>query len=427
MKKLLLTAGVLMCMLLTACKGNQNETTDETQESAEAGQVTLYEDQGIQVMLKASISVDYYGKSYVFQAINDNDQNRQVYISDIVINDAFVIGEECNFYLDPYEESAVIAEEIAAALLMEDIEEITSVSCHIEIQDENYEVIEELDANPEMVQNLVPAVIYDPFLDAKADEQVLVDDENVKVTLKGWGKSPESGYVRATVYFENKSEDEIPVMISAMSLNGIFLECHDRVNFLKPGENCYSVGSILESEAEDEGIESITDVAVLLMTDESQNTGMVNYDGGEWYQLALSEQGDTAAEFETGEILYETDDIEISLVSQDVSEWSFGGGHYEWKLAVVNNSDENIEVAVTNLLLDGVSEAEWVGDDYDRSFYVSNHEVGAHSNRYVFLNVSYEEKIERPELRFQFQIRSMAGGAVIDTGKEEITIAPDAE
>lgn len=424
MKKILLLAGVLLCMLLTACNGKKESI--EEQEEKPVDEVVLYENQGVKVSLKATLSVESYGVAYVVTAENHNDLERMVSVGHWLINDKIVLEETETFYMDPNSEAKAVLTEMADAFLYEGVEAIESVQCVVSVDDENYENVEEKEVALELEQGMVVSLVSDLYLGARASRQVLIDNENVRATLLGWGKAPEGSYVRGVVYFENKSEETIPVLVSSVALNGIFFEGHDRVDFLKPGERCYGTCSILTSEVEREGVQSITDVSFLVLTEEAQNTGMVNYDGGEWYPLALSEQGENEESFEDGELLDKIGGVEISLLSQEMIQWNDGGGYYEWKLAVVNDSEENIELAVIDLLLDGLSEEEWTQQN-GASFYISDRGVGAQGKRYVYLNVSFEELISRPELSFKFQIRSMAGGSVIDTGEQVITIAPDAQ
>ena len=134
---------------------------------------------------------------------------------------------------------------------------------------------------------LAHAVEYDQIRDAKADTQVLLENEAVKLTLIEWGKNPDNRSVSTIVCVENHSDMTIPAMISGLRINGIYFQSSELVNHLGPGQKCYAQTSILESEIESAGIMSIQEVEVMILTDESQNTGSVSYAGGEWYPIVL--------------------------------------------------------------------------------------------------------------------------------------------
>ena len=425
---------VLASVFLTACDGGKahssaigNASMNVQGENLEGIQdAVLYEDCGVKVSVMAVESSADAKTSYVLRMDNQNDEEFKLSLTDWIINDTFRIGTEEYLYAEPHCIECNEMTQLSELIYYEDIQAITSIQCHLEIRNEAYEIVAETDIAHELSQPLVSGEVYDVIKGAKAGEQVLVDDENVQVILKGWGKNPSSNYVQGIVYFENKGENQIPVMIDGISINGIFLDIFDHVNFLKKGDSCYSSFDLLESEIEDEGIESITDVQLLVMTDESQNTGNASYGGGEWYPVKLDEKGEMEAVFETGEPMEILEDVEISYVGYEFTEWSNGGGNYRWKLAVINNSDENIKIAVTDCFIDGISEEEWNVSEKDRSFFLSDTDVGAHSNRYIYANISCYDEVEViSDIKFKFQIRSMAGGGVICSGKEQFTLKPE--
>lgn len=454
MKKILLLMAMLGCMLLMACSGDgQNSASDNndglaqksegaegilpdenTADSADDGDgvlstAVLYDDHGIQLVFEASLSVSTNRRCYALHCINSNNVEYIVTAEHWLINDSIVIGEESWISLDPLSEEYNTHEEITNTLYMLGISEIESIQCTVYIRDENYEDVDEKEIAMTFSNPLESSVIYDIFMEAKAGRQVLLDDENVTATLLGWGQDPDSNYVRGLVYFENKSDGQIPVKVSGMTINGLFFENFDRVNFLAPGESCYSTCELLISEIESENITSITDIELMLMTDESQNTGTVNYDGGVLYPVTLEVKGENTSAFETGEILETVGDVQISLISQEIKEHvSSDGGVYENKLAIVNDSDENIEVVLIDVYVDGAALDIWKSEHPEAAFFISDKEVAAHAKRYATINVStYEGDVISPEFTFKFQIRSMAGGAVISTGNEQITITPDIE
>ena len=427
MKKIVLIMSMIACILLTACDGDGSDAEKQSQISG-VSEIVLYDAYDLKLSVKAIESSEGNRKSIILNMSNDQEQKITATLDEWTVNGTYRIGEHFNMFLDPLSDGKKVMEEMSTLVYTEEIDSIQALRFHLSIWDENYNIIDEQEIDVTFEENLVFALDYNNFLGAKVDEQILLDDERVQVTLLEWGRNPDNNYVETVVCIDNKSDETIPAMISGMNINGIFFDVSERVNFLAPGQKTYADASILISDVEDEEITSIWDIELMILTDESENTGSASYSGGAFYPLILAEKGEVEELFITGKPLESLDDVHISYVDQAVKEWSDGGGYYDWNLAVVNDSDENVEVAIIDVLIDGVPEDTWHDQMNDCTLYFAENEVGAHSSRNVSISLScYEKLIERPELTFRFQIRSMAGGAVITTGEEVITIAPDQE
>lgn len=429
MKKFIVLISLIACILLAACgKDLGNPANANQKPEPGVSEVVLYEGHDLKLTMKAVYSIQGNRKSIVLCLDNDHEQPINVKCDQWTLNGTYVLSELSLMYLDPLEDGKKVMEEMSDIVYSEAIDSVREVRFHLSITDENYDMIDEQDVHIEFDKNLVFELNYNAYLGAKVDAQILRDDEYAKITLLEWGRNPDNNYIETVISVENTSDETIPVMISGMNINGIFFELKTNVNHLEPGQKCFLTDYLLMSEFEDAGITSIGDIELMVMIDESENTGIVTYTGGSWYPVVLAEKGENGEVFETGEPLESLEDVHISYVGQSVTEWSDGGGYYTWNLAVVNDSDENVQIAMIDVLIDGIPEETWHDQADECTLYFAGGEVGAHSNRNVSISLScYEAMIERPELTFKFQIRSMAGGAVIATGEEVITITPDQE
>ena len=429
MKKIILIMSLIVCVLLTACKKDVTDQKNESlNQSSGVSEVLLYDANDLKLSMKAVYSAEGNRKSVVLNMSNGRNEEITATLEAWTLNGTYRISEYYTMFLDPMEDSKKVMEEVSSLVYTEEIDSIKEIAFHLSIRDGNYDMIEEKDIHIVFEENLIFALDYNSFLGAKVNEQILRDDEHVKVTLLEWGRNPDNNYVETIVKVENTSDEMIPAMISGMNINGVFFENKSRVHFLEPGYKCFLTTNALISEFEDEGITSVVDIEMLIMTEECENTGIVNYSGGSWYPVILAEKGETEEQVITGELLTTFEGVDISYIGQDESDWAYGGGAYDWNLSVVNNSDENIKIAIVDVLIDGVPEEIWHNQMQDCSLYFASSDVGAHSKRNVSISLSCEETmIERPELTFKFQIRSMAGGSVIATGEEVITITPDQE
>ena len=423
MKKFLCMILVISCMFLMACSGTSGKASDVPLDGV--GEVVLYNANNMTLTLKAVYSMENKSKDYVLFMENANDQEMRVSMDGIVINQKYKIQEMLGGYVDPLTNEKDSSSELSLLMYNEDLLSVDSIQFHLKLYDQEFQLIEDADYEIVFEKPLIHTLAYNKFMGATASEQILYEDEKLKLTLMEWGQDPSrDSYISAIVCFENNSEESIPVMVSGMGLNGIYFDGSDPVNFLKPGQKSYATYSILCSDVEDEGITSISEVSLLILTDESQNTGIVNYDGGVWYPVVLDEQGDVQKDFAEGEVLYEDEDVRISYIGQEKREWTDGGGYYKWNLAVVNNSDENVRVAMIDVLVDGTPKDTW--ETNNQVIYLASADVPAHSNRYIEISASYyDELLPQPEIQFRFQLRTMSGGSVIATSEEAMTMTAE--
>ena len=420
MRKMLYGMLLLGILLFTGCNKKPMDVQISASAKAEGvSEVVLYEEHGFTLNLKAVDSIEGNRKVYVAEIFNSTDKAFTIYMDEIVFNDIYVVGETEVFYMKPLEGCKNILEEMAITAYTEGIESIHSIEFHLSIRDENYQVIDDCLIDMDFVQPIVHAVDYNLYKDAKAETQILEENESVKLTLIEWGKNPDNNHVTAVVCIENASDQIIPATITGMMINGVYFRTTDKVNYLKPGQKCYAQSYLLENDIENAGIKSIEEVALMILSDEAQNTGTHNYVGGVWYPIQLSEKGVSEATLADGELLDNVDGIEVFYLGMDETQWS-EGGYYTWNLRVVNGTDEHARVGWMDVFVNGVPYDQWKEEHPGCDLYIANGEVGANANRAVSINLSYDEKIARPEISFKFHIRSIGGSSVLGIGNETI-------
>ena len=425
MKKIIYEILFLGCLLFVGCEAATMEEKTSLVKVDGVSDIVFYENFGLTLNLKAVDSIEGNRKVYATEVTNSTEKEYVVLLSEIVFNDMYVIGEDEMFFADPLKTSKNLLEEMAKVAYSENVPYVTSWQCHLIIKDETYTVVEDCILNLDFDKPLVHAVDYDAYKEAKADGQILEENEWVKLTLIEWGKNPENSYLTAIVCIENQSDQIIPATISGMMINGAYFRTTDAVNYLEPGQRCYAKSSVLESEIENAGITSINEVQVLILTDETQNTGTLSYAGGSWYPIVLEEKGVADETMMTGEVLDLIDGIEISYSGMAGRDWSQDGndgGCYEWKLAVKNDTDEHIRIGMKDLLVDGVPYDTWKESHPETDIYIRDSDVGANASRNMSICLSYETKIPRPEISFKFHIRSMGGSSVLGESDTMITL-----
>ena len=422
MRKILYGILLLGILLFTGC--NKKPMDVQTSSSAKiegVSEVILYEDHGFVLSLKAVDSIEGNRKIYTAQLFNSTEKEVTIYIDEIVFNDIYVVSENEVFYVKPLEAYKNLLEEMAITAYTGGVESIESIQFRLMIRDETYQVIEDCLIDMDFVRPLIHAVDYNLYKDAKAETQILEENESVKLTLIEWGKNPDNNHVTAVVCIENTSDQTIPATITGMMINGVYFRTADKVNYLKPGQKCYAQSYLMEMDIENAGIESIEEVKLMILSDETQNTGTHNYVGGVWYTIHLSEKGVSESTIASGELLDNVEGIEISYLDMDETQWS-QGGYYKWNLLVVNGTDEHARIGWTDVLVDGIPYDQWKEEHLGCDLYIANGEVGANANRAVSIHLSYDEKIPRPEISFKFHIRSMGGSSVLGESDTMITL-----
>ena len=236
--------------------------------------------------------------------------------------------------------------------------------------------------------------ITEPCKGFYAGEQVILEENGVKVTLRRIGTESDSsgrgGYLTelyVAVLVENHSENTIDFELNDLCINGV-LTYFSKFTRVSPGQSQVDLYSawIREDPDPDDYLSLVGSIETLELYGSIQNTYDSNYDAVRYFRYAVEpEQHGTAdpEDFREGEqILYRDNGIRISLVGYEADDYD-----QRWWISLVNESD--LDVTVRNLLESGLDG------------YVFPNFLPAGQKRVAY--ISYDDEYSGPmEVRFQF-------------------------
>ena len=379
--------------------------------------------------LDLAIARDPEDGTLLYQLLVQNPSEATLYFSldGITVNQEIRLQNSAGGILEAGETDTETLYELADTLRILDVEELSLLEADLEIT--NWDTQETLYTGKirrELHATGNQGMYCIPILDAKADRQVLLENETVRVTLLGCGRyiaALASNRLSGTVLFENLSDGKIPVGVCGLSLNGQTVDTNTAGTYLEAGCSLFRDFDIYVDDdfREETGITSISSMSLLVLTDPDEVSGTVTMQGGSWYEVELSASGETEDWTPEGELLLDEADVEIWYRGQKRTEYYGGeGGLYKWEITILNNGDENIEIDAADVLLNGEA-------DDSKNLYVSDAQVGAHSRTNAELHLAYETGEVRPDISFRFRIRSLGGGEILKTGEQTVTLEAEDE
>ncbi len=183
---------------------------------------------------------------------------------------------------------------------------------------------------------------WNSLLDARAEEQLLLDVQGLRITLLGLGK-PLDGSPLAALQVENRSGADRELQLLGFTFDGIFFYSGKKLS-LRDGQLCLPMLSLDPDNVSSLGysgiyfldedrdalphIPSISDAALILQID------------GELYTcpIVLAEHGDQEPPRAEGRLLYQDDTIELRLWRHDSVPFREDQAEI-WYFWVVNRSD----------------------------------------------------------------------------------------
>ncbi len=441
---------LLLCLpLLTACAGTAGpqegavpsaDGTSETegaadseadpaaQETPASYTVVLFDRDGIRLELMDVPSFETAEPAYLLRMTNDTDHDLYVELLDPRLGDGSSLDAETSLSCDARSISTTACTSLRSAVVLAERAgvETDAFSCTLLIHDwsesRDYEGEYPVSA-PLPDSGGVP--VFEALCGMRADRQVLLENDVMKVTLLGCGTVPSFSTqpsLEGLLLVENRSSVPVPFMVNGILLNGMSLEVYDNSGESIPaGMSRYVRFNCYHDRLEDSGITQISSLELLLLTDSSENTGTFRMAGGSWYPVELAEHADEALTFEEGDLLYEDDYVRIGLRSAEATwqelEYADSYGSCEWVLAVTNKSDRNLELAVSDMELHFENY-----DPGDSKPYLSDDEIGAGARKYAVLRMSVREQTPLPSLSFRVQVRTAGGGKLLHYSDESVSI-----
>lgn len=241
-----------------------------------------------------------------------------------------------------------------------------------------------------------------PLCDALAEEQLLLDTEDVKVTLLGFGGNGMDSTFRGAVYIENRTDQPLILEPEGVALNGVYLSANFDTVTLPANSKTYQRFTIDSYQLEQNGITSVGEMQLLLR----QSDYSPLFSGNSrsqliWCPAELAQSG-TASPFPEGEtVLLEQDGIRISLLRSENTD-----SKCTWYLSIVNDSDTAISVDVT---------------DCPSKLYTYSAQTGAHQKCVGELTL-YKDDTDPENVTFRFRIMDFNGEAIEFTAEDLTTL-----
>ncbi len=402
---------IFVLSLVIFCSGCYSNKSF-SQQTVEQASLMVFDEDG----LKGNLIVCKDSKDgeilYALHITNEKEEAYNFLLNKVEINKEVQYEYEKYINLGPQEETYVTLDTLNSCAKIANIEKIDSLTFYF-IDGKNGDDPNERFYTVEIKTPITPGVVHASYKKGRADEQVLVDNEQIRITLLGLGNYLSKETVKlmeGLVLFENKSEDILPIGVMGIRINYMDYDVVCKSMSLNPGESSFINFYVVENNRN--SIQSISNISLLILSKEEEITGTVRAEGGSWYDVTLSEAVDEKEMIIEGEKIFDENDIQIYYQGQQVNTYnSENRGTYIWDFLVINNSEEDIEVHFKNEKTNG-KEAE-------NSLIQMDHEVGTKGKRHIQLWYHYKDGQERPIIQFTLQFRSRGGGSILYQSEKE--------
>ena len=184
----------------------------------------------------------------------------------------------------------------------------------------------------------------EPFLGALAEEQLLYGDEEMQISLLGFGNG---GYNSGKGYFcfENLSAEPICIDIGCMAVNGItMLGNRSIVGDLPSGCKCYELLDISEYSLKKKDIEEIESIDIMFnIAGSTESLYLSDTQKHMWLSVKLSQHGNAKPTVFFGEEIFNKNGVRILYTG--IGE---AYGKTAWNVTVINDSDETVQLLLTD-------------------------------------------------------------------------------
>ena len=265
----------------------------------------------------------------------------------------------------------------------------------------------------------IPEHFRYPCLGAHAEEQVLYSDDAIEVRLLYLG-ADEDGHPNGVCRVTNRSDHAVYLSTDGVVYNDVFVTGNLISGAFLPHTVQYIGLSDWVPDAwdlEDYQIEGIQSMKLALRISDSLDTIEFGFGTVVWCPVRLSQRADQTGTFPTGErVLCDENGLRITLLGFEKTEYS-SGSTYEWTLAVENNTDADIQFAMTELRKNGGSaNNQFV---HQQAWLCFNTCVGAHQRT---LTIVYTSVDEIKTLSFRLAVKTFTGDRILYTTKDVITL-----
>ena len=319
--------------------------------------ISLYEDERVSVVLLPVQNLEDGSPELYAQVDNYTQESINVSISDCTADGVGLgrFGGYGGFYAKAAPGQRQQGQLLNFKARLNAISQEEGITCELEIKEEG--ILGDVIAD-QQVKFPVPTEFYTGFLSylgAKADEQILMDNDRGRITLMECGGYPTESRQKfgGMLCFENQSQQDLDFKITKVRLNGMILQPDVAFHFtnradgnaLPPGYRRIEMFTVSEYELDKVDITSITSVELLILDGTQQNGGNGESEDGTWYPITLSSTG-TQQEHQQdidGTVLLSSDGITVYYLQNETAKWKKWSG-WGVPICVVNNSDQDIYV-----------------------------------------------------------------------------------
>ena len=257
----------------------------------------------------------------------------------------------------------------------------------------------------------------EPFFGTLAEDQILKEDDRVRVRLISLGADPyREDRLSALLEVENKGSEMIPVTIDGISMDGVFYSFSRHNSGALPGGKTAYFAVSLDTYDEPE-LGGAQEISLLILTDldEMSGTELLSYRGGSWYPVSLKKAAFVKREPIPGQIVYEEVGIRIGYRGFEIveDEWDKDNVELRWHITILNDTDEHIEIEIDDFCLygDASEDAESVSGP---SLYKTD--TASHSARYTSIKMRLGSSDPVPDMiSFTVLICKMGYGETLHT------------
>lgn len=259
-----------------------------------------------------------------------------------------------------------------------------------------------------------------PQFDALAHKQVLWETPEYTVTLLGLGGAGEALFtdsLQGVLCVENHTQKPLVMELQGASVNGVYLRATTQGYFdtVPPGSKCYQFFQLDDYGMAPWELTSVEEISLLLQrSDYSPLFSGNSLSELFWCKVALSEAG-TAAPFPEGEqLLFEENGIRVSLLRTERTYENTA----KWYLAIVNDTDADIALGLTDITVDGQPR-----EQKGSPLYLTDASLGAHQKTVCKLSCTVDTGETMPqEVGLYLWIMDFKKESILYTGQQEITL-----
>jgi len=260
------------------------------------------------------------------------------------------------------------------------------------------------------------------FYGVRAEEQLLVDNSQMKVTLLGLGATDtnDPSVPNYILRVENKTPEALTLAVSGIALNHVYDRGGPTLN-LAGNHTGYLSGTIATYNFDDIGITQIESVELLLSIIEGDSIAG-GFSRSTLYPITLAESGIQEAPFREGStVIFDKEGVRIAL---DLSRYYYTySSNPSFSMTVYNGSDRNILPKLRNATINGIPVSS---EDFVRSLSLYGGDCCPGQYGYGYLNCNPGDE-PAYEVSFTIQLMDIHEEAVVYTDTETITLRLDPE